>query len=90
MSYTKYEEQKFWNKEQPQVYRTAYNVFRYYEQRKFLAVSKSDYLDFRTGETKVGKTVMIYLPDLTEEPEVLDALISILQGVKPAAPAQQG
>ena len=90
MSYTKYEDQKFWNKEQPQVYRTAYNVFRYYERRKFLAVSKSDYLDFRTGETKVGKTVMIYLPDLTEEPEVLDALISILQHVKPAAPAQQG
>ncbi len=90
MSYTKFEDRKFWNKEQPQVYRTAYNAFRYYKEKKFLAVSKSDYLDFRTGETKVGKTVMIYLPDLTEEPEVLDALISILQGVKPAAPAQQG
>ena len=87
MSYT---DQQFWNREQPKIYKTRYNVIRLYEKSKFLAVSKSDYIDFTTGETKVGKTVMIYLPDLTEEPETLDALISILQGVKPTTPAQQG
>lgn len=82
----------FWEDEnvKPIEYRTRYNKFRYYREAQFLAVSKPDFLDTKSGQMRMGKTVMVFLPDLAEEPEVLDALISILQHVKPAAPAQQG
>lgn len=73
---------KLWLQEYPQTFRSRSNCFRYYKIQNTLAISKADFIDAKTGNIRMGKTVLIQLADLTEVPDVLDALIEILQSAR--------
>lgn len=69
---------KFWATEEPQVFHTADNAFRFYPKAGVLAVSTPDYPDKITRELRIGKTVTIQIPALIESPATLKALLGIL------------
>lgn len=72
---------KFWLYEEPEVFETSRNCFRYYPKAGRLSVHLPDYTD-QKGERKIGKGTSVNLRSLAEEPEVLDRIITILNGLK--------
>lgn len=70
---------KFWLAEAPEVYRGLENVFRFYRNAGILSVSASDFPDKNTGVLRMGKTVTVNLNTLRKTPDVLQALIDLLQ-----------
>lgn len=75
----------FWAAEEPDIYRTRSNVFRFYPGANVLSVSTPDFPDRVTGMPRIGKTVTIQLNALIESPEALKALIDILSKAKEQA-----
>ena len=69
---------KFWATEEPQIFRTSDNVFRYYKEAAVLSVSTPDYPDRVTRELRIGKTVTVQLAALIESPATIKALLGIL------------
>lgn len=69
---------KFWIEEEPEIFRTADNVFRHYPKAGVLSVSTPDYKDRGTGAIRIGKTTTIQIPALIESPATLKALLGIL------------
>lgn len=70
---------KFWEYETPEILRTSRNAIRYYPQAGRLVVHLPDWENYKTGEKLPGKGVGINLLALSEEPDTLRRLISILQ-----------
>lgn len=69
----------FWESEQPElVYITSKNKIAYYSGANCLTVAYPDW-QRSTGEMCVGKTVVVSLDALTDEPEKLEQLIAVLQ-----------
>lgn len=69
---------RFWLKEEPEIYRTSDNCFRYYKTQNVLSVSTPDFPDRSTGLMRIGKTVTVQLTALIESPAALKALLEIL------------
>ena len=65
---------EYWG-EEPQVYRTVKNMFRYYPRAKRLTVSLPDFYPKGSLEKRPGKSVSVDLYCM--EPETLRALIEI-------------
>ena len=76
---------KFWATEQPRIYRTTDNVFRFYPESGVLSVSTLDFPDRVTGEPRIGKTVTVQIAALIESPETLEALLEILSAAQDKA-----
>ena len=68
---------EYWG-EEPKVFRTAKNVFRYYKRARRLTVSLPEYTPNGSTEKRPGKSVSIALDVLEEEPEALKAVTDIL------------
>lgn len=73
---------KFWLYETAEELITEKNHFRYYPNAGRLTVSLPNYIDRSTGAELPGKGVSINLAALTEEPETLERIIEILNGLK--------
>lgn len=72
---------KFWLYEKPEVFTTGRNCFRYYPKAERLSIHLPDYID-RDGIQRCGKGTSINLASLADEPEVLQKIIDIFNGLK--------
>ena len=63
--------------EEPEVFSTSANCFRYFPGSQTLLVSTQDYTD-NYGRVRMGKTVSVKLAGLISEPATLKALYRVL------------
>ena len=81
---------RYWLYEEPETYTTGKNAIRYFREAGKLQIALPDYVkakrDYTTGkltETVLpGKLAALDLEALREDPETLDWLTGILQGLK--------
>ena len=72
----------YWETEEPLVADTGKNIFRYFPISRKLNISKPDWTDKRTGETKQGKTVAIDLDAAATSKEAMSLLTRVLTDIK--------
>lgn len=71
---------KFWLFEEPKVFRTEKNVFRYYPKARKLVCHLPDY-QRRDGTVHTGKGVGVNLGALAKSPEATFALLQIITDI---------
>lgn len=64
--------------EEPEVFSTTGNCFRYFKETGTLLVSLPDYTDKCSGQMRMGKSVGIQLDALIASPDAMIALYGIL------------
>lgn len=69
---------KFWEHEEPEVFVTKKNVFRYYKGAGKLVVHLPDYIHAESGQPHMGKGVGIDLKALADKPDVVEQLRRIM------------
>lgn len=79
---------KYWLYEEPELYTTGKNAIRYYQEAGKLQFALPDYVKTtfsygqRREEVKPGRLAALDLEALREDPETLQWLIEILQGLQ--------
>lgn len=72
----------FWETEQPLSVDTGANVLNYFPTSKKLAVSKPNWTDKKSGESKRGKTVILDLESAAQSKEAVALLSRVLADLK--------
>lgn len=80
---------RYWLYEEPVIYETGKNAIRYWEQAGKLQIATCDYVQATKTysgeireERKPGKLAALDLAALEEDPETLQWILGILQGLK--------
>ena len=72
----------FWESEKPISVDTGRNCLEYFPTAKSLSVSKPNWTDKKTGESKRGKTVLLDLEAVSKNPDAVALLTRILTDLK--------
>lgn len=72
----------FWESEKPISVDTGRNILEYFPQNKSLSVSKPNWTDKKTGESKRGKTVLLDLEAVSKNPDAVTLLTRVLTDLK--------
>lgn len=72
----------FWDVETPVIVNTSKNVIRYFPEARMLSISKPDWKEKKSGETKQGKTVLLDLEAVAKNPAAVTLLTRVLADLK--------
>ena len=75
------EQEKFYDKETPELLVVQGNEFRFYTEGQRLAVSKPQWID-KNGNYQIGKTVSIDLASNKGNQKLIDLLASVIEMLK--------